>query len=149
MNVAPRSSSRRKRLVDVVDGEHERADALGVLAQVAPGAPALAERLVDDERRVARAEGRRALAPLALELGPAAAELGEVELVDEEAPRALEVVDVVVERLDLPDAERGQRRLTRIYFTLRGLTASGCASGCAAWKAGSAAQAASTRARVG
>ena len=95
-----------ERPIDVLDLQHDGADALGVLAQVAPGAPAVAHGLVHHERRVARAERRRPLAAVPLELGPAAAQLGEVELVDEEAPRAFEVVDVVVQRLDPPDAER-------------------------------------------
>ena len=95
-----------ERPVDVLDVEHDGADPLGVLAQVAPGAPPFADRLVDDVERLAGAEGRRALPPLALELGAAGADLHEVELVDEEPPRPLEVVDVVVQRLDPLDPQR-------------------------------------------
>jgi hypothetical protein len=60
---------------------------------------------VDHEGRLAGLERDRALPPLALQLGAARAELAEVELVDEEPPGALEVVHVVVQRFDLPDAE--------------------------------------------
>ena len=112
MSVIERAAAlleQRERALDVLDLEDQRADALGVLAQVAPGAAAFADRLVDDEQRVAGLERGRALASLLLQLGAAAPDLGEVELVDEEAPRPLEVVHVVVERFDALDADRPRR----------------------------------------
>ncbi len=99
----------RERAVGVVDVEHHRAHALGVLAQVAPRPSPLADRLMDDEQRVARAERGGALAPLLLQLRPARPDLDEVQLVDEEAARPLEVVDVIVQRFDALDADRRRR----------------------------------------
>src|SRR5205823_4133202 len=57
-----------ERLVDVLDLEHDGADAFGVLAQPAPRAPAFTDGLADHERDPAGAEDRRLLAPFALEL---------------------------------------------------------------------------------
>ncbi len=119
-------------------------------AEVAESGPELtrAGRLGADDPDVARLEGGRSLVALRLERGRAARHLGEVELLEVEAAAPLEVVDVVVERLDAHDAEwlepgRGQGVL------LSGGGASGWRSGCAAWSGASAAQAASTRSRVG
>jgi len=53
-----------------------------------------------DDQDVAGLEARRLLAALVLELGRAAPGLGEVELAGVEPARALEIVDVVVDRLD-------------------------------------------------
>jgi len=95
-----------ERAVDVLDLQHHRPDPLGVLAQVAPGAATLADRLQDHEHRAAGLERRRPLPPLAVDGRAAGAELDEVHPVDEEPARPLEVVHVVVQRLDLRDAER-------------------------------------------
>ncbi len=96
--------------VDLLDLEDHGADALGVLAQVTPRAPAFAGRLVNHEDRLPGLERHGALSPFALQLGAAGAELAEIELVDEEAARPLEVVHVVVQRLYLADAEGLTRR---------------------------------------
>ena len=95
----------RERAFDVLDVEHDRADPLGVLAQVAPGAAAFADRLVDDEQRVAGLERGRALASFLFQLRAAVPDLDEVQLVDEEAPRPVEIVHVVVQRFDALDAD--------------------------------------------
>jgi hypothetical protein len=76
-----------------------------MLAEVAPGAASVADGLVDDEQRVTGAEGDRLLPPLMLELRPAASNFDEVELVGEEAPRPLQVTDVIVQRFNSLDAE--------------------------------------------
>src|SRR6185436_5268041 len=99
----------RERAVDVLDVEHDRADTLGVLAQVAPGAPALADGLVDHEQRLARPERGGALAAFVLQLGTAGPDLDEVQLVDEEAPRPVEIAHVVVQPFDALDADRRRR----------------------------------------
>ena len=131
----------------VLDLEHHRPDAVGVLAEVAPRAPALAERLGADDPHVARLEHRAALPPRPLEVGPARRDLGEVEAVEVEAAAPLEVVDVVVERLDAAQAERGELRGHGVLRS--GLGASGCRSGWADWNGASARQASSIRSSVG
>jgi len=95
----------RERPVDVLDVEHHGAHALRVLAQVAPRPSPFADRLMSHEQRGARAEGRGALPSLLLQLRPAGPDLDEVQLVDEEPPRAVEIVDVVVQRFDALDAD--------------------------------------------
>src|SRR5262249_20437482 len=104
----------REGAVDVLDVEHDRADALRVLAQVAPGSSAFSERLVDDEHRAAGLERPRPLAPLMLQLGAALPYLHEVQLVDEEAPRPLQVVDVIVQRFDALEADRTRRHISML-----------------------------------
>ena len=54
---------------------------------------------------VAGLERGRALASSLFELGAAVPDLDEVQLVDEEAPRPVEVVHVVVQRFDALDAD--------------------------------------------
>ena len=81
--------------------------------------------------------------------GAADADLGEVELVDEEAAHALEVAHVVVQRLDLADAERLELRPWLLLYSYAS-AASGCAVGVGrSGTPAGAAQAASTRTSVG
>src|SRR5262249_45295097 len=96
-----------ERLVDVLDLEDQRADAVGVLAEEPAGA---ARAQADDvDRRahhdvdVAGGEARRLLAALVLELRRAAPGLREVELPGVEPARALEIVDVVVDAFETLD----------------------------------------------
>jgi hypothetical protein len=128
--------------------EHDRADAVGVLAQVAPRAPAVAARLRADDAHVARLEDGAPLAALLLELRPARGDLREVEPPHVEAAAPLEIVDVVVQRLDADEPD-GLERGLRHGVLLSGGGASGCRSGCAAWNGASAAQASSIRRSVG
>ena len=125
-----------ERLVDVFDLEDQRADAIGVLRQEPRGATALADRLAAHDLDVAGLEARRLLTALLLELGRAPPGLGEVELVDVELPRPLEVVHVIVDAFEALDSEGFE--LGHDYFT-----ASGCWSGAAFLNAGSARQRAS------
>src|SRR4029079_2870760 len=108
-----------ERAVDVVDVEHDRAHALGMLAQVAPGAPALADGLEDDEQRVARPERGGALPSLVLQLRAAGRHLDESEPVDEEAPGPVEIAHVVVQLFDALDADRRRRHDLNISAGLR------------------------------
>src|SRR6185436_16050974 len=96
--------------IDLLDLEHDGAHPLRVLAQVAEGAAAFARRRAYEERHVPGAEDCGALPPARGELGARLAELREVELIDHEVAHAAEIVDVVDQRRDLADAERGQRR---------------------------------------
>ncbi len=131
----------------VLDLEDDGPDAVGVLAEPAPGAAAGAERLRHEDRDVAGAEEGRPLPPLLLDLGAARRHLREVEPLGVEAPAPLQVVHVVVEGLDPDDAERlGLRGHGGL---LSGGGASGWRSGCAVWNAASAAHASSIRRRVG
>src|SRR6476646_9809721 len=90
-----------------------------MLPQVAPGAAPLADGLVDDEQRVTRSECRRALPPLLFQLGAAGSELGEIELFDEKAPGPIEVVNVIMQCLDAPDADGGSGHDLNISAYLR------------------------------
>src|SRR6185312_2744410 len=122
-----------KRAIDLLHLQHDGPDPFRVLAEIPPGPSPFADRLVDHEQRVAGAEGGGALVPLAFHLGAAAPQLDEVEVVDEEAPGSLQVVDVVVERVDPPDPKR---RAVGHGFSLppaAAVVASGCVHswGCA------------------
>src|SRR5262249_22910556 len=92
-------------LLDVLDLEDDRAHALGVLAQPAPGAPAFTDGLADDHGDATGLEHGRLLPPFGLELRRRHADLGEVELVEEEAAHALQILDVIEQRLDLANSE--------------------------------------------
>src|SRR3569623_573362 len=129
-----------ERLLDVLDLEAQRADAVGVIREEAGGAATFADRLAAHDLDVARLERRRLLAALLLELRRAAPGLREVELVDVELPRPLEVVHVVVDAFEPLDTEGFE--LGHGYFT-----ASGCWSGAAFLKPGSARQFSSIRRR--
>jgi hypothetical protein len=109
----------RERPRDVLDLEHQRADAVGVLRQEAVRAAALADRRRAHDLDVAGGEARRALAAVALELGGRAPRLGEAELAAVEALGAREVADVPVDPLEALDSNRRDLRH-------HDLTASGC-----------------------
>ena len=121
-NVVDRRASaaleQAERLVHVLDLEVQRPDAVGVLLEPARCAPAFAARRDADHRAVAREERERLLPPALGQLVGALADLGEVHHVGVEAAAALEVVDVVVHRLEPLDAERlGLGHRTLPHFT--------------------------------
>src|SRR5262249_34824479 len=90
--------------------EVQRPDSVRMLAKVAPRAAPFPHRLGADDYAATGLEHRRPLLSLLLELLAAAAQLGEVDRVGVEAPTALEIVDVVVDRLQGLDAQRLARR---------------------------------------
>src|SRR5262249_26813156 len=95
----------RERARRVLDLEDQRADAVGMLRQEAVRAAAFPDRRAAHDKHVAGLEARRALARLGLELGARSPGLGEVEQAAVEAPRALEIVDVVVDAFEALDSE--------------------------------------------